>query len=113
MDSPSLRELQQPLLAGVGCGPPIQKPGEPQLGPPFRETAFAESLGGWQFLPPPLPSVSARLGEPVPPDLEVGAAGLSGSRGRELEANELGCGQPRVGWRLGYLPSAWSLTSQM
>nr|XP_035950806.1 transmembrane protein 91 isoform X3 [Halichoerus grypus]XP_035950807.1 transmembrane protein 91 isoform X3 [Halichoerus grypus] len=67
MDSPSLRELQQPLLAGVGCGPPIQKPGEPQLGPPFRET---ESLGGCQFLPLPLPSVSAGLGEPGPPDLE-------------------------------------------
>lgn len=27
MDSPALQELQQPLLAGVGCGPPIQKPG--------------------------------------------------------------------------------------
>ncbi|XP_022380740.1 transmembrane protein 91 isoform X1 [Enhydra lutris kenyoni] len=70
MDSPSLRELQQPLLAGVGCGPPIQKPGEPQLGPPFRETAFAESLGDWHFLPPPLPSVSAGLGELGTPDLE-------------------------------------------
>ncbi|XP_045844735.1 transmembrane protein 91 isoform X2 [Meles meles] len=70
MDSPSLRELQQPLLAGVGCGPPIQKPGEPQLGPPFRETAFAESLGGWHFLPPALPSVSAGLGELGTPDLE-------------------------------------------
>ncbi|GAB5582004.1 transmembrane protein 91 isoform X4 [Prionailurus iriomotensis] len=71
MDSPSLRELQQPLLAGVGCGPPIQKPGEPQLGPPFGETAFAESLRGWQLLPPPLPTVSAGLGEPGPPDLEL------------------------------------------
>ena len=79
MDTPSLRELQQPLLAAVGCGPPIQKPGEPQLGPPFRETAFAESLGGRQFLPPPLPSVSAGLGDPGPPDLEVGAAGLLGT----------------------------------
>ncbi|XP_061244362.1 transmembrane protein 91 isoform X2 [Bos javanicus] len=54
MDSPSLRELQQPLL--VGGELPIQKSGEPELGPPFRETAFAESLKGWQFLPPSLPS---------------------------------------------------------
>ncbi|XP_032246427.1 transmembrane protein 91 isoform X3 [Phoca vitulina] len=76
MDSPSLRELQQPLLAGVGCGPPIQKPGEPQLGPPFRET---ESLGGWQFLPLPLPSVSAGLGEPGPPDLEDASSSDSDS----------------------------------
>lgn len=82
MDSPSLRELHQPLLAGMGCGPPIQKPGEPQLGPPFGEIAFAEALRGWQQLPPPLPSVSAGLGEPGPPDLEVGAVGLSGRWGR-------------------------------
>ncbi|XP_072823105.1 transmembrane protein 91 isoform X1 [Vicugna pacos] len=70
MDSPSLRELQQPLLVGVGSEPLVQKPGEPDLGPPFRETAFAESLRGWQFLPPSLPSVSAGLGDPGPPDLE-------------------------------------------
>ena len=99
MDNPSLRELQQPLLAGVGCGPPLQKPGEPQLGPPFRETAFAESLRGWQFLPPPVPSVSAGLGELGPPDLEVGAPGLMGAGGAGL------------GW--GYLPPAWSLNSSM
>ncbi|XP_026893420.1 transmembrane protein 91 isoform X2 [Acinonyx jubatus] len=79
MDSPSLRELQQPLLAGVGCGPPIQKPGEPQLGPPFGETAFAESLKGWQLLPPPLPTVSAGLGEPGPPDLEDASSSDSDS----------------------------------
>ncbi|XP_041602189.1 transmembrane protein 91 isoform X2 [Vulpes lagopus] len=79
MDNPSLRELQQPLLAGVGCGPPIQKPGEPQLGPPFRETAFAESLRGWQFLPPPVPSVSAGLGELGPPDLEDASSSDSDS----------------------------------
>uniref|UniRef100_A0A667HRR7 2-oxoisovalerate dehydrogenase subunit alpha n=2 Tax=Felinae TaxID=338152 RepID=A0A667HRR7_LYNCA len=79
MDSPSLRELQQPLLAGVGCGPPIQKPGEPQLGPPFGETAFAESLRGWQLLPPPLPTVSAGLGEPGPPDLEDASSSDSDS----------------------------------
>lgn len=36
-----------------------------------------------------------------------------GAGGGGLEANELGCGQPRVGRRLGYLPSAWSLTSQL
>ncbi|XP_055408798.1 transmembrane protein 91 isoform X2 [Bubalus kerabau] len=68
MDSPSLRELQQPLL--VGGELPIQKSSEPELGPPFRETAFAESLKGWQFLPPSLPSVSAGLGEPGTPDFE-------------------------------------------
>lgn len=97
MDSPSLRELQQPLLAGVGCGSPIQKPGEPQMGPPFRETAFAESLGGWHFLPSPLPSVSAGLGELGTPDLEVGAAGLSGIWGKGLEVSERGSGEPQVG----------------
>ncbi|XP_046539127.1 transmembrane protein 91-like isoform X1 [Equus quagga] len=70
MDSSSLGELQKPLLAGVGCEPAVQRPGEPELGPPFRETALAESLRGWQFLLPPLPSVSASLGEPGPPDLE-------------------------------------------
>ncbi|XP_062967758.1 transmembrane protein 91 isoform X2 [Cynocephalus volans] len=53
MDSPSLRELQQPLLLGTGCELPAQKP---DLGSPLRETAFAESLRGWQFLSPPLPS---------------------------------------------------------
>ncbi|XP_076987876.1 transmembrane protein 91 isoform X2 [Tamandua tetradactyla] len=70
MDSPSLRELQQPLLAGIGCEPPAQKTGEPRLGAPLRETAFAESLKGWQSLPPPLPSVSAGLGEPGPANFE-------------------------------------------
>ncbi|XP_061028984.1 transmembrane protein 91 isoform X4 [Eubalaena glacialis] len=76
MDNPSLPELQQPLLVGVGGEPPVQKPGEPEPGPPFRETAFSESLRGWQFLPPSLPSVSAVLGEPGLPDLEVGAGPL-------------------------------------
>ncbi|XP_016064730.1 PREDICTED: transmembrane protein 91 [Miniopterus natalensis] len=70
MDSPSLQELRHPLLAGVGSNPPVQKPGEPEPGPPFGETAFAKSLRDWQFLPPPLPSVSAGLGQPGPPDLE-------------------------------------------
>ncbi|KAM7060234.1 LOW QUALITY PROTEIN: transmembrane protein 91 [Molossus nigricans] len=84
MDSPSLQELQQPLRAGIGCNPPVQKLGEPELGPHFGDTAFAESLRG-QFLPPPLPSVSAGLGQPGPPELELGAAGLSGSRWRGLE----------------------------
>ncbi|KAB0382334.1 hypothetical protein FD755_004251 [Muntiacus reevesi] len=68
MERPSLRELQQPLL--VGGELPIQKSSEPELGPPFQETAFAESLKGWQFLPPSLPSVSAGLGEPGTPDFE-------------------------------------------
>ncbi|XP_012616206.1 transmembrane protein 91 isoform X2 [Microcebus murinus] len=70
MDSPGLRELQQPLLAGTGCEPPAQKAGQPELGPLLRETAFVESLRGWQFILPPLPSVSAGLGEPGPPDDE-------------------------------------------
>ncbi|XP_037674725.1 transmembrane protein 91 isoform X2 [Choloepus didactylus] len=70
MDGPSLRELQQPLLAGVRCETPVQKAGEPGLGAPLTETAFAESLRGWQTLTPPLPSVSSGLGEPDPPDLE-------------------------------------------
>nr|CAI9697456.1 unnamed protein product [Rangifer tarandus platyrhynchus] len=68
MENTSLRELQQPLL--VGGELPIQKSSEPELGPPFRETAFAESLKGWQFLPPSLPSMSAGLGEPGTPDFE-------------------------------------------
>lgn len=76
MDNPSLPDLQQPLLVGVGGEPPVQKPGEPEPGPPFRETAFAASLRDWQFLPPSLPSVSAVLGEPGLPDLEVGAGPL-------------------------------------
>ncbi|XP_037013559.1 transmembrane protein 91 isoform X2 [Artibeus jamaicensis] len=70
MDSPSLPELQQPLLAGVGSTCPVQKPGEPEPDPLFGETAFAESLRGWQFLPSPLPSVSTGLGQPGHPDLE-------------------------------------------
>ncbi|XP_053461179.1 transmembrane protein 91 isoform X2 [Nycticebus coucang] len=70
MDNPSLREIQQPLLADTGCEPSAQKPGKPELGPLLRETAFVESLRGWQFLLPPLPSVSAGLGEPGPPDDE-------------------------------------------
>ncbi|XP_010813261.1 transmembrane protein 91 isoform X2 [Bos indicus] len=83
MDSPSLRELQQPLL--VGGELPIQKSGEPELGPPFRETAFAESLKGWQFLPPSLPSdVSSSDsdsdwggGGPLPPLLPHDHLGLA------------------------------------
>ncbi|KAG3256113.1 transmembrane protein 91 [Ictidomys tridecemlineatus] len=70
MDSPSLRDLQQPLLAGTACQPPAREPVRPELVPPSRETAFAESLRGWQFPPPPLPSVSGGLGEPGPPALE-------------------------------------------
>lgn len=100
MDSPSLRELQQPLLAGVGCKTPIQKPGEPELGSLFGETVFAESLRGWQFLPAPLPSVSPYLEETGPADLEVGAAGLSGSWGRELEASQLWPTPDRLAARL-------------
>ncbi|XP_008853221.1 transmembrane protein 91 isoform X1 [Nannospalax galili] len=70
MDNPSLQELQQPLLQSTACDLPASKLDRPDLGPPFPETAFAESLKGWQFLLPPLPSVSGGLGEPEPPDLE-------------------------------------------
>ncbi|KAM6224592.1 transmembrane protein 91 [Rhynchocyon petersi] len=71
MDSSSLRELQQPLLAaGAGSELPARTSDEPKLGSPLRETAFAESLGSWQPLPPPLPSVSAGLGELRHLDLE-------------------------------------------
>ncbi|VTJ54944.1 Hypothetical predicted protein [Marmota monax] len=84
MDSPSLRDLQQPLLAGTACQPPAREPVKPELVPPSREIAFAESLRGWQFPPPPLPSVSGGLGEPGPPVLEVGAADPGGSQGTGL-----------------------------
>ncbi|KAM5297644.1 LOW QUALITY PROTEIN: transmembrane protein 91 [Glossophaga mutica] len=70
MDNPSLPEFQQPLLAGVGSACPVQKPGEPEPDPLSGKTAFAESLRAWQFLPPPLPSVSIGLGQPGHPDLE-------------------------------------------
>uniref|UniRef100_A0A8D2G114 Transmembrane protein 91 n=2 Tax=Theropithecus gelada TaxID=9565 RepID=A0A8D2G114_THEGE len=70
MDSPSFRELQQPLLESTECETPAQKPGRHELGSALREIAFAESLRGLQFLSPPLPSVSAGLGEPRPPDVE-------------------------------------------
>ncbi|XP_064149780.1 transmembrane protein 91 isoform X2 [Loxodonta africana] len=79
MDSPGLRELQQPLLVGAGCEPPAQKPGKAELGPPLRETAFAESLRGWQSPPPPLPSVSAGLGELGHLDLEATSSSDSDS----------------------------------
>ncbi|XP_048186039.1 transmembrane protein 91 isoform X1 [Perognathus longimembris pacificus] len=69
MDSSSLEELQEPLLRGIAYGPPAQKPGIPELGLPLGERAFTEPLKGWLFLPP-LPSVSAGLGEPGSPDLE-------------------------------------------
>ncbi|XP_021106604.1 transmembrane protein 91 isoform X3 [Heterocephalus glaber] len=56
MDSPSLQELQQPLLTSTACDSPAGKPGRPELGPPLRETAFAESLRGWPSPPPPFSS---------------------------------------------------------
>ncbi|XP_060042012.1 transmembrane protein 91 isoform X2 [Erinaceus europaeus] len=45
MDSPSLQELQRPLLAGATCEPPTQKPAETE----------PRSPKSWQCLPP-LPS---------------------------------------------------------
>ncbi|XP_052570009.1 transmembrane protein 91 isoform X4 [Peromyscus californicus insignis] len=70
MDNPSVQELQQPLLPNTACDLLSPKFDKPELGPPFPETAFVESLRGRQFLLPPLPSVSAGLGEPETPDLE-------------------------------------------
>ncbi|KAL6083627.1 hypothetical protein STEG23_027618 [Scotinomys teguina] len=70
MDDPSIQELQQPLLPRTACDLLSPKFDNPELGPFFPETAFVESLRGRQFLLPPLPSVSAGLGEPETPDLE-------------------------------------------
>lgn len=75
MDNPSEQELQQPLLPNTACDLLSPEFDKPELGPPFPETAFVESLRGRHFLLPPLPSVSAGLGEPETPDLEVGASG--------------------------------------
>ncbi|KAL1769152.1 transmembrane protein 91 isoform X1 [Sigmodon hispidus] len=67
MDTTSIQELRQPLLASEACDLLSPTSGKPDLGLPFPETAFAESLRGPQFFLPPLPSVNAGLGEP---DLE-------------------------------------------
>ncbi|XP_035305386.1 transmembrane protein 91 isoform X1 [Cricetulus griseus] len=65
MDNPSVQELQQPLLRNTDCDLLSPKSDKVELGPLFPETVFAG-----QFLLPPLPSVSAGLGEPETPDLE-------------------------------------------
>ncbi|XP_034365823.1 transmembrane protein 91 isoform X3 [Arvicanthis niloticus] len=70
MDNSSIQELQQPLLPSITCELLAPKSEKPELGTPFPEPAFAESSRGWQLLLPPLPSVSAGLGEPETPDLE-------------------------------------------
>lgn len=75
MDNSSIQELQQPLLPSVTWDLLASKSEKPELGTLFPETAFADSPRGWQLLLPPLPSVSAGLGEPETPDLEVGASG--------------------------------------
>ena len=75
MDNSSIQELQQPLLPSITCDLLAPRSEKPELGTPFPETAFAESPRGWQLLLPPLPSVSAGLGEPETPDFEVGASG--------------------------------------
>ncbi|XP_046311811.1 transmembrane protein 91 isoform X2 [Marmota monax] len=85
MDSPSLRDLQQPLLAGTACQPPAREPVKPELVPPSREIAFAESLRGWQFPPPPLPSDTSSsdsdsdwdVGSPLSPLLPADHLGLA------------------------------------
>ncbi|XP_048646806.1 transmembrane protein 91 isoform X3 [Marmota marmota marmota] len=85
MDSPSLRDFQQPLLAGTACQPPAREPVKPELVPPSRETAFAESLRGWQFPPPPLPSDTSSsdsdsdwdVGSPLSPLLPADHLGLA------------------------------------
>lgn len=61
IDSLSLPELWQPLLVVVGWVSHLQKPGEPEVGPPFWEIAFAQSLRGRQSLSTCLPSVSPNL----------------------------------------------------
>ncbi|XP_038949530.1 transmembrane protein 91 isoform X3 [Rattus norvegicus] len=70
MDNSSIQELQQPLLPSVTWDLLASKSEKPELGTLFPETAFADSPRGWQLLLPPLPSVSAGLGEPETPDLE-------------------------------------------
>ncbi|XP_055473315.1 transmembrane protein 91 isoform X2 [Psammomys obesus] len=70
MDNSSEQELQQPLLPSPASDLLAPKSGTPELGPPFPGAAFSESPRGWQFLLPPLSSVSAGLGEPESPDLE-------------------------------------------
>ncbi|XP_042128826.2 transmembrane protein 91 isoform X1 [Peromyscus maniculatus bairdii] len=79
MDNPSEQELQQPLLPNTACDLLSPEFDKPELGPPFPETAFVESLRGRHFLLPPLPSVSAGLGEPETPDLEDTASSDSDS----------------------------------
>ncbi|XP_052024710.1 transmembrane protein 91 isoform X1 [Apodemus sylvaticus] len=69
MDKSSIQELQQPLLPSITCDP-APRAETPELGTPFPEAVFAGSPRGWQLLLPPLPSVSAGLGEPDTPDLE-------------------------------------------
>ncbi|XP_004388858.2 transmembrane protein 91 [Trichechus manatus latirostris] len=52
MDSPSLRELQQPLLVGAGREPPAQKPGKPELGPDTSSSdSDSDSDGGGRLSP--------------------------------------------------------------
>ncbi|XP_028637804.1 transmembrane protein 91 [Grammomys surdaster] len=70
MDNSSIQELQQPLLPSITCDLLAPKSEKAELGSSFPEPAFAESSRGWQLLLPPLPSVSAGLGEPETPDLE-------------------------------------------
>ncbi|XP_060222436.1 transmembrane protein 91 isoform X2 [Meriones unguiculatus] len=70
MDNSSEQELQQPLLPSPASDLLAPRSGTPELGPPFPGAAFSESPRGWQFLLPPLSSVSAGLGEPESPDLE-------------------------------------------
>ena len=72
MDNPSIQELQQPLLPSTAWDLLSPKTDKVELGPPFPETVFVESLRGRQFLLSPLSSVSAGLGDPETPDLEVG-----------------------------------------
>ncbi|XP_041510998.1 transmembrane protein 91 isoform X1 [Microtus oregoni] len=70
MDNPSIQELQQPLLPSTAWDLLSPKTDKVELGPPFPETVFVESLRGRQFLLSPLSSVSAGLGELETPDLE-------------------------------------------
>ncbi|XP_051018586.1 transmembrane protein 91 isoform X2 [Acomys russatus] len=70
MDSSSIQELRQPLLTSTACDLLTPMSDKSELGAPLPETAFSESLRGWPFPLPPLPSVSAGLSEPETPDQE-------------------------------------------
>ncbi|XP_075844277.1 transmembrane protein 91 isoform X2 [Microtus pennsylvanicus] len=94
MDNPSIQELQQPLLPSTAWDLLSPKTNKAELGPPFPETVFVESLRGRQFLLSPLSSESAGLGEPETPDLE--AAEKHWSSGVMGQRRQVGISPPRL-----------------